>query len=192
MNADAQMKLIGVIDDIKWYWADPERFAIGGVYYWDGQENVHVSAIERAVLEAAPASSAVSKQSLHTESSYSNLSNNSISSPEIPDNSRTSSAMAMQAVEVRNATLDEAYKEIIESRLDQRSMFAGLVREMKSQQPPVKASEPVNDAARRYEIVRKLNVHQFQAIYIENAKHGVPFDDLVDQFGKQASDAGKV
>ena len=34
---------------------------------------------------------------------------------------------------------------------------------------------------RRYEFVRTLNVPQFQALFVDNLKKGVPFDRLVDE-----------
>ena len=48
------------------------------------------------------------------------------------------------------------------------------------------------DATRRYEIVRKLNVPQFAELYRRNIAGEGRFDDLVDQLGQQAIDAGKV
>lgn len=46
-----------------------------------------------------------------------------------------------------------------------------------------------DDAARRYEIVRKLNVPQFQKLYKRNIAGEGRFDDLVDQLGAQAIEA---
>jgi hypothetical protein len=40
-------------------------------------------------------------------------------------------------------------------------------------------------AAMRYEKVRKLNPAQFNAIYDENLKTSVPFDDLIDRLTKE-------
>jgi hypothetical protein len=41
-DASAAMKPIGEIDGRKVYWAEPGRFTVPGVYYWDGATNVHV------------------------------------------------------------------------------------------------------------------------------------------------------
>jgi hypothetical protein len=56
---------------------------------------------------------------------------------------------------------------------------------------PTQASAPTNDAARRYEILRKLNVSQFQKLYKRNIAGEGRFDDLVDQLGAQAIEAKK-
>ena len=48
------------------------------------------------------------------------------------------------------------------------------------------------DAERRYEIVRKMNVHQFTTLFKLNIAGEGRFDDLVDHLGQQAIDAGKV
>ncbi|CAL62444.1 Hypothetical protein HEAR2313 [Herminiimonas arsenicoxydans] len=112
-----------------------------------------------------------------------------------------SSAMAMQAVDAS----DPEAKGNISAWLRRRAhndlviipgRLAGQIADhidcLQSQQSPVQASEPVNDAARRYEIVRRLNVRQFSQLYNQNIAGQGNFDDLVDQLGKQASDAGIV
>lgn len=42
MSVSAEMKYIGTIDGKKVYWAEPGEFENPGVYYWDGENNVHV------------------------------------------------------------------------------------------------------------------------------------------------------
>lgn len=41
-EVQAAMKKIGEINGVKVYWAEPGRFTKPGVYYWDGEDNVHV------------------------------------------------------------------------------------------------------------------------------------------------------
>lgn len=36
------MKLVGEMDGKRVYWAEPGSFKHPGVYYWDGQQNIHV------------------------------------------------------------------------------------------------------------------------------------------------------
>ena len=40
--------------------------------------------------------------------------------------------------------------------------------------------EGMRVAAERYEIVRRLNVEEFKAIYMHNLQTGTPFDNLID------------
>ncbi|HEV2747526.1 MAG TPA: hypothetical protein VGW34_09545 [Allosphingosinicella sp.] len=38
----AAMTKIGTLDGVHVFWAEPGRFDVPGVYYWNGTENVHV------------------------------------------------------------------------------------------------------------------------------------------------------
>lgn len=48
MSADAQMRLLGEHDGVRWYWAAPGMFHLPGVYYWDGGDNVRVEKAQPA------------------------------------------------------------------------------------------------------------------------------------------------
>jgi len=40
----APMRELGEVAGVRWYWAEPGHFEKPGVYYWDGEQNVHVAA----------------------------------------------------------------------------------------------------------------------------------------------------
>lgn len=42
MSAQSPMEFVGEIDGKKVYWAEPGKFAKPGIYFWDGEQNVHV------------------------------------------------------------------------------------------------------------------------------------------------------
>ena len=42
MSVSAEMKYVGTIDGKKVYWAEPGEFTQPGIYFWDGEKNVHV------------------------------------------------------------------------------------------------------------------------------------------------------
>lgn len=42
MNTQAEMQFVGEIDGKKVYWAEPGKFSKPGIYFWDGQQNIHV------------------------------------------------------------------------------------------------------------------------------------------------------
>ena len=46
MPVESAMQLLGEIDGVKWFWAEPGRFGKPGVYWWDEatQSMVHVTA----------------------------------------------------------------------------------------------------------------------------------------------------
>ena len=54
-----------------------------------------------------------------------------------------------------------------------------------------KHTERLELAAKRYEILRKLNVQQCKELFQENLTSGTPFDDLVDKIG-ESFNAGNV
>jgi hypothetical protein len=67
MTAQAQMQLLGKINGTQWYWAEPGKFAVPGVYYWDGKANVHVQAATPSEVLAMPTEQEVKLATLAAE-----------------------------------------------------------------------------------------------------------------------------
>lgn len=42
-EASAPMQLLGQIEGVRYWWAEPGRFTSPGVYYWNGSENVRLA-----------------------------------------------------------------------------------------------------------------------------------------------------
>ena len=51
MTHSAQFKLLGEINGVKWYWADPSLFDKPGVYYFDGKDTVQVMSPRKYVKQ---------------------------------------------------------------------------------------------------------------------------------------------
>lgn len=50
MSVQVAMKSLGEVDGVRWFWAEPGLFTVPGVYYWDGNANVHVTATRAATV----------------------------------------------------------------------------------------------------------------------------------------------
>lgn len=152
---------------------------------------------ERAVLEAAPASSAMAMQAVDAQDAID------------AHRYRTICELDGGSIYALLGEYDGMRREIIDKIIDALSQqspvqaienfcsrcgkrnYAGSIHTCTPPIDSVQASEPENDAARRYEIVRKLSVPEFAELYRRNIAGEGRFDDLVDQLGKQASYAGR-